>query len=45
MPPADTMLKYGKILQVIYFNPTPSPGAIDVGEVWGTDSNEVLIVF
>ena len=31
-----TKPKYGKKLQVLYFDPAPTPGACDVIEVWGT---------
>ena len=31
-PPAATESNYGKNLQVLYFDPTPSPGVLDVSE-------------
>ena len=35
-PPAATKSKYGKNLEVLYFDTTQPPGASDVSEVWGT---------
>ena len=44
MPPASTRSKFGKNLNVLHFDPAPTPGAGDFSEVWGTHCIDELTV-